>query len=144
MRSRFLAMAIAAAAVLATTQCGGGGGSNPTTPPPTPPTLTTSVIGSGSVTCSPTGTSFPSGTSITLTATPAAGYQFAGWSGNLSGTTNPITFKIVANLAATANFVEDQSQFTKGQWQFTKGDGSTLDAAERETAALIERLRSRA
>jgi beta-galactosidase len=122
-------MAIAAAAVLAATQCGGGGGSNPPTPPPTPPTLTTSVIGSGSLTCNPTGTSFPSGTWITLTATPAAGNRFAGWSGNLSGTTNPVTFKIVANLAATANFVDDQSQFTQGQWQFTKGDPAGLSTS---------------
>jgi uncharacterized repeat protein (TIGR02543 family) len=75
-------------------------------------TLATTASGSGSVSVSPTGTSFPGGTSITLTAVPAAGYMFAGWSGGFTGTTNPLTFKISANVTATANFVPQGSMGT--------------------------------
>jgi endoglucanase len=68
-------------------------------------TLTTTVNGSGSVSRNPTGTSFPGGTNVTLTATPAAGSEFAGWTGAASGSTNPITIKILSNTTVTANFV---------------------------------------
>jgi endoglucanase len=68
-------------------------------------TLTTSVNGSGTVTRTPAGTTFPGGTSVTLTATPAAGYDFAGWTGDVSGATNPITIRITGTTTATANFV---------------------------------------
>ena len=46
---------------------------------------------------------------LQLTATPAAGYQFAGWSGSASGTENPLMVTmdsaktIVANFAASAH-----------------------------------------
>jgi hypothetical protein len=68
-------------------------------------TLTTSVNGSGTVSRSPTGSTFPGGTSVTLTATPAAGNQFAGWTGDASGATNPITIRILGNTSVTGNFV---------------------------------------
>jgi hypothetical protein len=68
-------------------------------------TLTTSANGSGTVTRSPTGSTFPGGTSVTLTATPAAGNQFAGWTGDASGATNPITIRILGNTSVTGNFV---------------------------------------
>jgi hypothetical protein len=56
-------------------------------------TLSATVSGSGSVTSSPAGVtcpstcnaSFPAGTPVTLTATPASGWGFAGWSGACSG-----------------------------------------------------------
>src|SRR5207302_100401 len=52
-------------------------------------TLTTAGAGSGTVTSAPAGIScgatcvaaFPSGTAVTLTATPAAGSTFTGWTG---------------------------------------------------------------
>jgi endoglucanase len=72
-------------------------------------TLTTTVNGSGSVSRSPTGTSFPGGTTVTLTATPASGYEFSGWTGDVTGTTNPVTIRIVASSTATANFVPQGS-----------------------------------
>lgn len=36
------------------------------------------------------------GTSVQLTATPASGYQFSGWSGDLTGTVNPQSIGMVA------------------------------------------------
>ncbi len=79
-------------------------------------TLTTSVNGSGTVSRNPTGNTFPGGSDVTLTATPAANFQFAGWTGALSGTTNPATVRMLANTTVTANFVQ----------QGTGGSGTIL------------------
>jgi Divergent InlB B-repeat domain/PASTA domain len=67
--------------------------------------------GAGSVTSSPTGIdcgstcshNYASGTSVTLTATPAAGSQFAGWSGACTGT-GKCTVPMNATTAVTATF----------------------------------------
>jgi hypothetical protein len=45
------------------------------------------VIGSGSVTKVPDQPLYDYGSSVELTATPAAGWHFVGWSGDASGTT---------------------------------------------------------
>jgi endoglucanase len=68
-------------------------------------TLTTAVNGSGSVARSPSATQYAGGTQVTLTATPASGNQFAGWTGDLSGITNPQSITMLANRSVTANFV---------------------------------------
>ena len=44
------------------------------------------------------------GSSVTLTATPAAGYIFSSWSGDATGTTNPLSVTMNANKNITANF----------------------------------------
>jgi uncharacterized repeat protein (TIGR02543 family) len=72
--------------------------------PPPQYTLTVNTVGSGSVALNPPGGVYNENTVVTLTATPAAGYQFSGWSGNLSGTTNPATITINANKNVTATF----------------------------------------
>jgi len=41
---------------------------------------------------------------VTLTATPATGWAFSGWSGDLSGSANPATITIDANKIVTATF----------------------------------------
>lgn len=73
----------------------------PTGGGPTQYTLTTNTNGNGSVT---SGGTYDAGTSLTITATPDPGYQFDNWSGDLSGSTNPITFTINSNMTVTANF----------------------------------------
>jgi uncharacterized repeat protein (TIGR02543 family) len=70
---------------------------------PTQYSLTVNTVGSGSV--SPSSGSYDAGTMVTLTATPNAGYQFSGWSGDLSGSTNPTTITMNANKNITATFV---------------------------------------
>jgi uncharacterized repeat protein (TIGR02543 family) len=47
---------------------------------------------------------YPSGTSVKLTALPASGYHFNSWSGDLTGNTNPVTIIIDNNKNITANF----------------------------------------
>jgi uncharacterized repeat protein (TIGR02543 family) len=73
---------------------------------PTFYTLTTTVAGQGSV--SPASGSFEEGTSVTLTATPAQGYAFSGWSGDVSGSASPVTLVMNANKSVTAIFTQIQ------------------------------------
>ncbi|WP_205513071.1 InlB B-repeat-containing protein [Longitalea arenae] len=68
--------------------------------------LTTNVSpsGGGSVSRSPDASSYAAGTVVTLTATPASGYTFTGWSGGASGTNATTTVTMNANTTVTANF----------------------------------------
>ncbi|HKR49055.1 MAG TPA: hypothetical protein VJT72_05630 [Pseudonocardiaceae bacterium] len=86
-------------------------------PPPPPPsqsyTLSVNVHGRGLVS-SPSGlsckkscqASYSSGTTVTLNAVPASGWQFAGWSGNCQG-----TGACVVQLGSSQTV---QAQFTSG------------------------------
>ena len=96
-------------------------------------TLTTNVNGSGSVSRSPNAASYAAGTVVTLTATPAAGFQFSGWSGDLSGSANPTTITMSANRTVTATFTT-----TGGQGPFTlsvsvTGSGSVTRSPNQST-----------
>ena len=74
--------------------------------------VTRSGGGTGTVTSSPGGiscgtacsASFASGTSVTLTATPATGSTFAGWSGACSGAAATCTVSMTAARTVTATF----------------------------------------
>lgn len=68
------------------------------------PLLTVEVTGSGSVALSPPGGSYASGSVVTLTALPGPGFQFASWSGDLSGTANPATIAMNGDRSVTASF----------------------------------------
>jgi hypothetical protein len=58
----------------------------------------------GTVTRSPNQLSYDSGTVVSLTAGPSGGYQFVGWSGDLSGSLNPATITMNATRNVTASF----------------------------------------
>ncbi|MCB2380559.1 PQQ-dependent sugar dehydrogenase, partial [Hymenobacter sp. BT635] len=75
-----------------------------TSTPPVSYTLTTPVTGSGSVGRSSLGPSYPSGSLVSLTATPATGFVFSGWSGDATGTANPLSVTMSANKTITATF----------------------------------------
>jgi hypothetical protein len=47
---------------------------------------------------------YPSGTTLTLTATPAGGYCFTGWTGLFAGTPNRTTLTITRSYDLQANF----------------------------------------
>ena len=67
--------------------------------------LIVNIIGSGTV--SPGSGSYAAGTPITLTANPSAGWNFSGWSGDITGATingNTITFTLNSNKNITATF----------------------------------------
>ncbi len=69
-------------------------------------TLTVNTIGNGSVSLSPAGGTYDEGTTVTLTATPDAGWEFAGWSGDLTGTNNPATITMDADKTVMAMFTQ--------------------------------------
>ncbi len=69
--------------------------------------LTINLIGSGLVAMSPDQATHAHGTSVTLTATPATGYAFTGWSGALTGTANPASITMDADKTVTATFTGD-------------------------------------
>ncbi len=79
--------------------------------PAFPLTITKAGTGSGTVTSTPPGiscgttcsSSFPGGTSVTLSATPAAGSIFSGWSGRCSGA-GACSVAVTAPTAVTATF----------------------------------------
>lgn len=85
---------------------------NPPPPPTAPGTPTAPVSykvaiktnGKGSVAVSRTGTSFLPGTVLTLTATPAAGSPWVGWSGAATGVARTITVTVDQPLTIQANF----------------------------------------
>jgi len=66
--------------------------------------LTTDIIGQGSITKDPNLSTYNFNDSITLTASSEPGWEFIGWSGVLSGNTNPETFSITSNSVVTATF----------------------------------------
>jgi hypothetical protein len=83
-------------------------------------TLTVTASGSGSVGKSPNQANYTWGTNVTLTATPGLGWAFAGWSGDVSGTTNPITMNMTSDKAVSATFAQNAYTLTVA----TAGSGS--------------------
>jgi regulation of enolase protein 1 (concanavalin A-like superfamily) len=68
--------------------------------------LTVSTVGGGSVTIDPAQSQYNPGQVVSLTATPNAGWYFAGWSGDLSGTGNPATLTMNSSKSVTAIFAQ--------------------------------------
>ncbi|MDZ7361899.1 MAG: InlB B-repeat-containing protein [candidate division KSB1 bacterium] len=75
-------------------------------------TMTVNTSGSGNVTLDPPGGVYDAGTNVTLTATPGSGYQFSGWSDDLTGSTNPATITMDVNKNVTATFTALPPQYT--------------------------------
>jgi subtilase family serine protease len=98
--------------------------------------LSTSVVGSGTVTSTDgslacnSGTcshAYNSGTNVTLNASGASGWTFAGWSGACTGT-GSCTVNMSGNEAVTANFTQSSATYlfsvsTTGQGTVTSSDG---------------------
>jgi hypothetical protein len=89
--------------------------------------------GAGAVTSTPAGIScgtdctepYPSGTAVTLTATPAAGATFTGWSGDCTGT-GPCTVTMTTNRAATASFASTGLSYSLTVTQNGTGGGTVV------------------
>ena len=74
--------------------------------PPVTYTVTVTTVGNGTVTLVPAGGTYNYGTVATLTATPAAGYMFSGWTGDMMGMENPLTITMTVNKTITATFAQ--------------------------------------
>ncbi len=68
--------------------------------------LTTNTTGIGTISVDPPGGVYIAGQEITIMASPEEDWQFTAWSGDLSGTTNPLVVTITSDLDITANFIE--------------------------------------
>jgi len=91
-------------------------------------TLATNVSGPGTIQQTPSGTSFASGASITLTAVPSANATFTSWVGACAGSTNSIcTFVLTANTSVTATFTANPA-VTVPQTPPPAPAGSTITA----------------
>ncbi len=64
--------------------------------------VTVETVGEGSVSG---GGTVPDDTEVTLTATPAEGYVFSHWTGDATGTANPLTFTAEGAMSVVAHFV---------------------------------------
>ena len=67
--------------------------------------LLVNAAGSGSVSASPSQASYVAGSQVMLTATPQPNWVFNNWSGDASGTANPLPVTMDRNKTITANFV---------------------------------------
>ncbi len=74
-----------------------------TGPAPVTYTLTTNSVGQGSISG---GGTYNDGETATVTATASSGWQFDGWSGSLSGSSNPGMIVMNADKSVTATFSE--------------------------------------
>jgi len=68
-------------------------------------TLTVNAQGSGSVIPDNVNNPHPPGVTITITATASNGWYFSNWSGDASGTVNPLQVTMNSNLSITGNFL---------------------------------------
>ena len=69
-----------------------------------PASLQVHIVGNGTVSQNPL-PPYVVGDVVTLTANADTNWAFAGWSGDLSGTTNPITITLTGDKVVTATFV---------------------------------------
>ena len=69
--------------------------------------LNVPVVGDGHVSKLPDQPSYVYGTVVTLTASADPGWSFSGWSGDRTGSANPLRTTITANTSITSTFTQD-------------------------------------
>ena len=98
--------------------------------------LTINIVGQGSVDVDPSGPYNP-GAEVTLTAIPASGWEFQGWSGALSGSANPTTLKMNKNKWVRATFAEKPSSGSLTVLRFESSHTLGSNMANPEFVAAI-------
>jgi len=98
---------------------------------PTQYSLNVNTTGNGTVIKNPNQTTYNNGSTVSLTATPTSGQQFTGWSGDASGTTNPLTVTMDANKSITATFAPIQYSLGIN----TNGNGTVAKSPDQQTYA---------
>ena len=82
------------------------------------------IVGQGSVAKSPDKALYETGESVILTPTPLQGWEFSHWSGDISGTTNPVNLTMNSNKTITATFTE------------INNEGGVIDLTSYETTTV--------
>ena len=82
-------------------------------------TLTIATGTGGTTDPSPETYTYDTGIEVIITATPNSGYEFSGWSGDASGTDNPITITMHSDKSVTANFtaIEEEGGEEEPWWK---------------------------
>ena len=83
----------------------------------------------GTVLHDPVQNCYDDGSQVTLTATPETGYEFSGWSGDASGTQNPLTITMDGDKNLVANFTS-----LCGVWSLYNPPGTLPNARDRHNA----------
>ena len=85
--------------------------------------------GPGTVSRNPTNSTYPQGVVVTITAAPNTGAYFAGWSGDVNSSANPLNVNITGNLSITGSFlpfpVYTVSLATNGQGTIALNPGAS-------------------
>jgi hypothetical protein len=76
---------------------------------------------------SPSQGTFPGGSSVQVTATPTTYYQFLNWTGDVTGTNNPLTVVIDTNLTVQAVFTEILTTNHPTPWWWLADNGYRQD-----------------
>jgi hypothetical protein len=102
-----------------------------TEPPDVVGQLSVTKTGQGTVTPDLTTTELIVGQTYTVTASPASGYYFSGWSGSVVSSSPTITFTMTANTILQANFVADPYVAATGTYNglFNEADEVRLHSA---------------
>ncbi|MDD5190013.1 MAG: InlB B-repeat-containing protein [Dehalococcoidales bacterium] len=90
--------------------------------------LDVNITGNGTVSKNPDAASYDYNTVVTLTATPAPGYAFTCWEGDLAGSTNPATITLSGNKMVNAVFTINSYPLTvniNGNGSVTKSPDAT-------------------
>lgn len=111
-----LMLSFMAVTVKADCGCGGGGDSSPPIPPVTKSVrVDVSPQGAGDVEVGgqlppsyPVNRTVVLGESVSLEASPADGYYFVGWSGDLTGSETPVSVRIDTDKIITAHFFPEE------------------------------------
>jgi uncharacterized repeat protein (TIGR02543 family) len=78
---------------------------------PAPPAINTSVVGSGSIELSPNQAVYACGEEVTLTAVPAADWEFAGWSGDVTGNSPSVVLRVMGVHDVIATFTSTSDEY---------------------------------
>ena len=92
-------------------------------------TMTTNIVGNGSVNLVPSSSSYASGTSVALTPIPDPGWTFDVWSGDLTGSANPASVIMNGNKTITATFTQNSYTLTVN----TTGSGTVSKSPDQAT-----------
>jgi uncharacterized repeat protein (TIGR02543 family) len=92
-------------------------------------TLTVNVVGNGSVAKNPDKATYHYGDIVQLTATPDSGWSFSDWSGDASGSANPVSVTIIGNMTVTATFTQNEYTLTVS----VVGSGSVVKSPDQAT-----------
>jgi len=78
-------------------------------------------------TVDPPGGTYSQGSTVQITATPAIYYQFLNWTGDATGTNNPLTVQVNTNMLLQAGFGEILTSNYPTPWWWLASYGYTQD-----------------